>query len=149
MSLASGNKICVLTNSHFRDVLRKFAMDVNEDKRVDETVIQDLILTVGWEKILDPVRMKMDVAIALTRSQLLCLYTTLFTLHANLEGEGEQEEARQSLLSMLKMVVKSLGSTSINWTSLQKSEVEGVRVMINTIENIPAFVENIRSKASQ
>ena len=105
--------------------------------------VQDLVLNAGCNAILDIVRRKMDMLSFLSRSQLLRLSTTMMSFNAYLEGIDEEVEARDSLVNMVKTVIKRLGSTSITWTSLVKSEVEGIQVLMEALEGVPNFVENI------
>ena len=44
---------------------------------------------------------------------------------------------------MMKTVVEKLGSAGIQWSGLVKSECVGIRVIIDSIEGLPAFVGNI------
>ena len=126
----------------YRDeALTKFAKDVDEDKAIKETgAAQDLLLSIGWKRILVSIKGKMGTVEILDRSQLLSLYTTLLTIHRVFEAEEEQ--AREDLFEMMKIVVENLGSRSISWSNLENSEVEGVRLLIETVE-VPAFAENL------
>ena len=128
----------------FRDAaLRKFATDIKEDGHVTDVEVQDLVLNAGCNAILDIVRRKIDMLSFLSRSQLLRLSTTMMSFNTYLEGIDEEEEARDSLVNMVKTVIKRLGSSSITWTSLVKSEVEGIQVLMEALEGVPNFVENI------
>ena len=123
--------------------MRKFAVDVNEDRHVTGDDVQELVLNGGSKVILEVVQKKIDMLSFLSRPQLLRLSTTLLSLNTCLEVVDEGEEARDSLVRMAKPVIKRLGSTSITWTSLAKSEVEGVQVLMEALKGVPNFVEKI------
>ena len=119
--------------------LRKFAMDVKEDKQVDETVIISLKVSNGWKSILEMIAEKTDSVDSLNRAQLLSLYRTLFTIQAN--SEDEVKEPTESLLSTMRKIVQRLGCVS--WTRLGREEADGINLVVGTIEGLPPFVENI------
>ena len=40
----------------------------------------------------------------------------------------------------MKTVVEKLGSAGIQWSGLVKAEIVGIRVIIDSIEGLPAYV---------
>ena len=118
-------------------------MNVNEDKPVSEVDVRDLVLNAGCKAILEIVQRKVDMLNFLSRSALLRLSTTLLSFNTYLEGVDEEEEARDSLVHMVKTVIKRLGSSSITWSSLVKSDVEGVQALMGALEGVPNFVGKI------
>ena len=115
-------------------------MNVNEDKPVSEVDVQDLVLNAGCKAILEIVQRKIDMLNFLSRSALLRLSTTLLSFNTYLEGVDEEEEARESLVHMVKTVIKRLGSSSITWPSLVKSDVEGVQALMGALEGVPNLI---------
>ena len=64
---------------------------MDDDEPVKETNEElDVLLSIGWRRLLVVIRAKMDTVELLCRSQLISLYTTLFTVLRVFESEEEQ-----------------------------------------------------------
>ena len=66
---------------------------------MDAAVVRDLLLSAGWRRVLDRMKVKTDDVSFLSRAQLLLVYGTLFTIYKSLRRRGRMKKQRRFYLS--------------------------------------------------